>query len=631
MDELSTIRERVQRATAHFHRREAVVLTTFNLNGAFLEDQALPCVLGVDAKTTAARRAETHQQLGQTPCTIFYDPGVPPKLSGRYRFVARPVPMRGRFFHPKLIIIAGQDEGGATWVYLAVSSANLTLSGWGRNAECFGETWIYVQHQQAWGALDSFLEWLQNHAPLGEVSGRDDAVARVRAALARMPRRKRLDDDGHQIWSNACDAQLYTSVTHPEGLAHFLQMGRRRPAQYLWVYSPYWGEVAEQVAAFNATNTTLLPALRADGQGFGLSQAQAESLTDAVELYQNGEEAGMRFWHMKVYWIYHGKNASYTAVGSSNFTHAGLAGEGGNVEASLVYPDDGDWLPYDDEVELSELAEVPLPEEEAPTPPPIMIVVAYDWRARAWRWWLEPGARQRDFKLELPGIAPFQIKSGAQKMPGEPPPRGGAFTVSYQSAGEPQAWRGLIVELNLDHSARTYGRALTASEILESWRGATPSWEMGGGGERGEEGEAGEAEGSGQEPAAFDAVNLYDLYRAMRALRVKLRALKDQPEAQHALIVGRPDSALALAHLARREGEAPTVRYLVLREISSVLSAHAAQLDEALVTQVAEMAAAARTRTQALLSKELGTHAKQANHMLGWVEARLAAMDGDAS
>ena len=130
MSGLGTIRERIERATGCFARREATVLTTFNLNGQFLEEQALPAILGVEAATAAARHAGLHGQLAETDCTVFYDPTVAPGVSGKFRYIARPVPLRARLFHPKLVIIAGSSEDGTTWVYLAVSSANLTLSGW---------------------------------------------------------------------------------------------------------------------------------------------------------------------------------------------------------------------------------------------------------------------------------------------------------------------------------------------------------------------------------------------------------------------------------------------------------------------------------------------------------------------
>ncbi len=168
MNGLGTIRERIERATGYFASREGAVLTTFNLNGQFLEEQALPAILGVEATTADAQHAGLHGQLAETACTVFYDPTVASGLSGKFRYMARPVPLRARLFHPKLVIIAGRSANGTTWVYLAVSSANLTLSGWGRNAESFGETWIHTRTQQAWRGLDRFLAWLQDYANLGE-------------------------------------------------------------------------------------------------------------------------------------------------------------------------------------------------------------------------------------------------------------------------------------------------------------------------------------------------------------------------------------------------------------------------------------------------------------------------------
>ncbi|MFO8072218.1 MAG: hypothetical protein R6V85_10130 [Polyangia bacterium] len=625
MSTLGTLRERVERATEYFHELDGVVLTTFNLSAAFLEDHALPTVLGVEAKTAAARRAELHQRLGATPCTVFYDPTSPPRISGKYRYVARPVPVRGRFFHPKLVVLAGRSEDETTWVYLAVSSANLTLSGWGRNAESFGETWIHTPRQQSWQALDSLLSWLSAHSPLGENQTDSDAVSRVRAALARMPERKRFIDSGTEPWSGTLYAKFYASVVHKDGLQAFLQGNRSRRASEVWAYSPYWSDVTEQVETFNARKTVLVPARRMDGAALGLSQEQAAELDEHTEILQNEGDVGTRFWHMKAYWIEHG-NSIRTAVGSCNFTQAGLAGAEGNVEAMLVFDADPEWLPEGREVETEELATEAQAEEEAPEPAPVAIVVAWDWRAHLWRWWLDEGPRQHDFSLHLPGLAAFRIKSGTHTKPGKPPARGALFTVTYRTDQGEQQWQGQIVELNLDHSSRTYGRPLTANEILESWRGRAPTWDLGGGGGNGDSDDDGE-DVEANAPAAFDAVNLYDLYRAMRALRAKLAGLEQHPDIQRAYLVGRPDSVMALAHLADRDAEAPIVRYLVLRELCGVVSDWASLLDDDLVVRAKEMADKARTRTSAELQKELEAEGSKAEKVLDWFEQALAGLD----
>ena len=40
MSSLGTFRERIERASEYFHKLDGVVLTTFNLSAAFVEDHA---------------------------------------------------------------------------------------------------------------------------------------------------------------------------------------------------------------------------------------------------------------------------------------------------------------------------------------------------------------------------------------------------------------------------------------------------------------------------------------------------------------------------------------------------------------------------------------------------------------
>ena len=639
MSELGTIRERVTRASEFFEKREAVVLTTFNLNGEFLENQALPVVFGVESSSAAAREACLHQELAETDCAVFYDPTVAPRISGKYRYTARPVPLKGRLFHPKLIIIAGKCKEGTTWVYLAVSSANLSLSGWGRNAESFGETWIHTRRQNAWQQLDDFLAWLQGLEPSGSELSNKDAVVSVRDALIQMPDSNRFRDDRNQPWSGTLYANFYTSVVHTDGFASFFKGGRTSRPHVLWVCSPYWGSVEKLVDEFDAKETVLVPAFTADRRKLGLS-GDLEALNEIATVMRNDDEKkekDARFWHMKTYWIDYANDITKTAVGSCNFTEAGLAGRNGNVEAMLVF-DLEEAFPNLSVVKCKdELSDCPFNEEDVPSPVPVGIAVAYDWRSKCWRWFLESGTSQSDFRLKLPGLENLSIKPGTNSRScDKPPSRGSKFKISYIEDSKEETWEGQIFEINLEHSQRTYGRSLTATEHLESWRTrVSPQGDKsndddgdndyghgnGGGNDGGTKGPI--------ELASFGTVNLYDLYRAIRELRKQLQELEANTQAQYALLVTRPDSVMSLARLAFQDKETRVVGYLVLRELASVVADFAeGLLDKDQIKEMRKMLREVKKTTLNQLTAELKGDVGKAKKMLRWFEKRLAEMRG---
>ena len=628
MSEQKTVRERIEYASQYFTQIHGVVLTTFNLNGDFLETNALPSVFGIEG-AGAGRKAELHNQLSQSPCTVFYDPTSYPDISGEYRFVAQPVPLPGRFFHPKLVIITGISEEETTWVYLAVSSANLTLSGWGRNAEAFAEAWIHTRKQkELWGPLHKLLVWLETYCGLNEKHG---AIAQVKKALNDMPDRRRFNRDHEQPWANSLYARLYVSPVHTQGLSAFLRTGWSRQPDKLWVYSPYWSNVSENIESFEAKRTTLVPSLSASGKSTGLTETQFAELSDSTIVGRNKSDNGDRFWHLKAYWLCSGKQTR-TAVGSCNFTSAGLiGGDIGNVEAMLVFDDkDVDWLP-DDEEQLSKsaLATESEAEEGVPEPVPVAIVVVWDWESQSWRWWIKPSRGQTEFELHLPNMKPFAISPPGGEKSGKQPIGGAKFTVFFSAGGKRKKWQGQVVELNLVHSRRIYGKPLSATEILESWRSGSPPGEGKNRSSKGSEGED-DDDIEYEPPAAFDAVNLYDLYRSTRALRQRLKQ-QANPSIQRSFLVGRADSAMSLAYLADREQEAPVIRYLILREIHGIVSSWSCLFEHdeiAVVERAAEIANRAREKVRQDLEKELGTSNKRSSdRMLEWFEDRLSKLD----
>ena len=627
MSELNTPRERIERASSFFKRIDALVLTTFNLNVEFLEDHALPAILGVEAEGMAGRRAELHQRLATTPCKVFYDPMTEPNLRGRFRYVARPIPIEGHFFHPKLVILAGQSEDLTKWVYLAVSSANLTPSGWARNAEVLGETWIHTRRQQPWQVLDKLMKWLSSCCPLGDTPDSSDAVTRVQMTLREMRDRRLFNDDPCQPWSGTLRAKFYTSVTYKRGFKRFVLEERRNPPSEIRIYSPYWSDVSNQITSFNAQSTTLIPALRRDGMA-SLSQDQVEeidNLGDTVKIYRNECEKGDRFWHMKVYRVQWGKTVK-TAVGSCNFTHAGLAGTGGNVEAMLMFDDEPEWLPEGEDIEVLNFAEDTNYEEDMPEPVPVAIVVAWDWRTLDWRWWCDVNPELRALRLEVPGLEPFTIRRGTASKKGSPPDRGAGFKLSYELNQQSCIWQGSIVELNLDYSTRTYGIPLTPEEILESWCGkrSLPQSDI-----DNEEPKTPNGNGALERstPEVFDVGNLFDFYRSLGMLRRTLKNLEHNPNDQGAYFVGRPDSVMALAQQAAKADGPPVSCFLVLHELQRVVEEWADNLEEDFVERIRKMTKSIRRSTAIRLKEELGGNQRLANSMLRWFEKKLGSFD----
>jgi hypothetical protein len=175
MTEKRTIRQALIEAAECFEEINAAVFTTFNFQPEFFENNVLPSLLSVEAAREGTRRVSVNEKLSATQVSVLYDASTTPKGGGTYRYQKHGIFVSLRFFHPKLIFIAGIDkDDGNPWLYLAVSSANLTLSGWGKNQEVFGELWIGSKRQVLHGEVNSCLEWLQ--ARLGANKNSSPAV-----------------------------------------------------------------------------------------------------------------------------------------------------------------------------------------------------------------------------------------------------------------------------------------------------------------------------------------------------------------------------------------------------------------------------------------------------------------------
>lgn len=632
-----TIRKRIAEARAFLGELDCAVLTTFSFNADFFEENVLPVLLVTDDAKGPARRMMVHDSLGVTAVSVFFDPAVAKKPTGRYRYSACPVWLKGRLFHTKNIILAGRDAQGTVWVYVSVSSANLTLSGWGRNVECLADTWIHTQKQQAWAELSEFTRWLAEASGVNMVGRKGDALVRLQAALEAMPDQRRFSEDDDQPWSGKLRGNLYFSPLHPEGFPEFLRKERGYVAPRLVVYSPYWGDVTENVGGFLASEVELVPALLPRPKpAIGIGKEHRTELEQKGWLRRNPADNTLRFWHSKIYAM-EMRARWRIGVGSCNFTTAGLSGANGNVESMLVYSmeDPEELLPGRRPLRDAAFAEMDEPEEGAPTPAPIGVVVFFDWQEATYRWWLRNDAEISDVRLDLPARQNVEISAGwGELKTAKPPRRGATFTVRFVRGGEQQTYHGAITEVNLDQSTHIYGMPLTIEMILDSWKGKRVPLGTGVPFDEDTEDAFREA-GWGAEPQTaentFDVLSLYEMYRAFWDLSTRLAEHQQLggPEANRALQAQlglRPDSVFALADRLHKYEAAPTtLRFLLLREAYALLRKFRTEPPMQQRNVVKDWLNEARDRLKEELGTDLSAQGITADpaKILQWFEKRL--------
>src|SRR5436190_1555107 len=110
-----TIRERLGEAARFFANLDAALFTTFNFNPDFFEQNVLPTALGVEAPNVAAARPVVHARLCEVPVIVFYDPSIQVQPGGVFQYTSCPIAVKGAFFHPKNVILAGIDEENTSW------------------------------------------------------------------------------------------------------------------------------------------------------------------------------------------------------------------------------------------------------------------------------------------------------------------------------------------------------------------------------------------------------------------------------------------------------------------------------------------------------------------------------------
>jgi hypothetical protein len=399
--------------------------TSFNTDIEFVEAFVLPAVLG--APTPRNRLEYEALQQGLTRQGIDFAVFCDPRFleTGRIKRTCIPVhgvrPQRteGRFsekslFHPKVIYL--EDRNGKRVV--GAGSANLTVSGWGRNLETFQffEVKGYANYREIRGFFESVFHaadvpFAMEQRPRFLETGERWQFVHSYQENASFPERLLAgeDDADLAVWSPYLPRDLRAHIARLEGAADVerlrVHLVADRSAQGRRVRTP-WSEE--------------------------LSQLQREG---RLKFRRNPAEMHpeMELCHAKVW-----KVGRKLAVGSWNFTGPGSNslrdGEGewdpcNNVEAGFIIDDRHSWEEACGavfKVGPDECASEELLAKEglkvAPLPP-FDLHVTFDWHALAYDFggeWLE-GRPTDTYSVLLPGLpAPVPLLWKRDRTP-QPP------------------------------------------------------------------------------------------------------------------------------------------------------------------------------------------------------------------
>lgn len=466
----------LQRQVAGMGTLRHAWFTSFNTDIEFVEAYVLPATLSANTPRKRLDYEQLQQELTDkgVDFRVFCDP----RFLEIHRIKRSCIPVHGirpvrapdrwfseaSLFHPKVIYL--EDRNGKR--VIGAGSANLTLSGWGRNLEAFQffEVTTYTNYKE----IRQFFQWLCD-------------AADIDCELGERPKFAAKQENWRFVHS-------YQEATFPEQL---LADARNTD---LAVWSPY---LPRDLAAFidrlqaaagaEGLRVHLVPD-RIEGKYLrtqwseALSQMKAEDrlifYKHPVTPHPNTELSHAKLW----------KVPGKLAVGSWNFTGPGsnsLRDSQGqwspdnNVEAGFIIDDRHSWReicgqPLD--IGADDCASSELLDQDAlvVTPlPPFDLHVSFDWNAQAYSFsgkWLHEGKRD-GYSVRLPGVADAVVLAwNAQRLPVQPGLlkvddstllRDRVFTVHH---GDREVLRSLVSELNA--SSRRAQSFESLKDLLEA-------------------------------------------------------------------------------------------------------------------------------------------------------------------
>lgn len=626
---MTVIRERLAAVAARLAHIDVALFCTFSFGADFFEQNVLPALFGAEpGASRAVREARVHKGLLTTRVGVFYDASMLTPSRRRFRYAATPVYLGQRkLFHPKNIVLFGRDAQGVQWVYVAAMSANLTISGWGKNVEGVADTWIHARAEQPARALFEFLAWLKDTTRPGS-----DALAAAHAVWTELREYRKVDDPEGGNADSKRHLRLYFSPLHGS-LWDFVAKAYGVPTAVL-AASPYWGDSTEAAKKLSQARLELVaarcaPHFRSVNLGKNtLAQLYPKDFPKVAVRTWHGDRG--RFYHLKLYQV-DTCRGKFLGLGSCNFTDQGQfwTPKTGNVE-SMLFDRTVPELPAQAQLNDAEI----LPASSSDDMPDILpayVFLQYDWREGRFRWHLAGSGSALPVILHLPdGGTPVTLAADGAK--GQRKGALQARTFKFACAGG-EVYEGLVEELNVDASTLTYGRMLAVDDILESWRlrsaAEPPPPSDDDGPEPLPAPPAPPAPDGGRQVAPFD---WFLFFRCARDMERRLSQAAAERRSLVELALARSDSVLALCDAVLAGPMPPVAKWLVARECSQLLAPHvsAAPLLKARRKNLEKRMQALRTSVEKELEGALAVQRATggAADVLAWYEKQLRQGSG---
>jgi hypothetical protein len=346
-------------------RARDVLVLTYTASLEFFERFALADARALGALVTVVSDATM----------VRADPVVVRRAGIQY-LDGRAVCPQGAAFHPKLFVVAGEEEAR-----VAIGSGNLTVAGWHANAE----TWT-VLRADADGGPDSlrdvsaFLRGLVE-SPISLSAGTDAALTRVADGLDRLP----ADQPG---------PELLDSLTQP--IAEQLPPSDE-PVDDLVLYAPFHDAaldgVRDLLERLSPSSWTVFVQPDTVVDGPALERLIEERgghlswISRRIEQADGGSVSDSRYWHGKLAQWRTSGGQTWAMTGSPNLSAPALlrpVGSGGNCELALIARTDDDLRPTEGEPPAAGLAVLsgPTRDDVRESAPVLLSAIARDAEVR---------------------------------------------------------------------------------------------------------------------------------------------------------------------------------------------------------------------------------------------------------